>query len=105
MVSEMAVLPGRDDMMVSAHHDNQETERGIQSPKTQCWLPSSSNLLYPYCQDYLLMYESTMKCLAQGPQDLTGNALLTDSSGVGEHGSVVECLLCSFEDLAFREDK
>lgn len=105
MVSEMAVLPGREDMVVSAHHDNQETERGIQSPKTQRWLPSSSNLLYPYCQDYLIMYESTMKCLAQGPRDLTGNALPHRLIRGEEHGSVVECLLCSFEDLAFREDK
>lgn len=48
------------------------------------------------------MHESTIKCLAQGPQDLTGNALTDSWRG---HGSVVECLLCSFEDLAFREDK
>lgn len=82
MVSEMAIYPGREDIVVSTHHDNQETERSIQNLKTQCWLPSSSNLLYPYRQGYLIMHESTIKCLAQGPQDLTGNAL-TDSCGGG----------------------
>lgn len=67
MVSETAIYPGREDIVVSTHHDNQETERSIQNLKIQCWLPSSSNLLYSYRQGYLIMHESTVKCLARDP--------------------------------------